>query len=379
VPTQDERTDEQLVLALRARAPGAMGSLHERYARTIYSIALRLVRHGHDAEDITQDVLIRAYERLPREREVALRPWLYRLTVNRCYDHLRQAARRRTYPGADELPELASPGDPFERAEVDGLFEAALGALTPRQRAALLLRDVHGLSVAEVGSALAITTGSAEVLLARARTAFRASYRDQCAAHGLPAPAAPALLALPLLALPPALQAPPAVPVPPPSPWGLGGLGASLAAPPALKVAAIVLAAATVTSASAAIRSFSSVEQRTAAPVVERQARDTLPPAAARGDDAAVSPSSAPSAAPSTAPSVVPSAAASAPPSPQASPSPDPTVLSVPSPSPSPSPLPSPPPSPSPQPTPLVGPVPSAPPAPSQPPRPLVDPPPLAP
>jgi len=95
-PGEDgESRDARLVAGLRRGAPDAFVGLHEEYAAGIYALALRVVRHAPDAEDITQDVLIRAYERLPRDREVLLRPWLYRLTLNRCYDHLRAAARRR--------------------------------------------------------------------------------------------------------------------------------------------------------------------------------------------------------------------------------------------------------------------------------------------
>ena len=84
-----EPGDDRLVADLRRHAPGSMARLHRLYAVGIYNLALRMVHRREDAEDITHDVLIRAYERLPRDREVRLRPWLYRITLNRCYDHLR--------------------------------------------------------------------------------------------------------------------------------------------------------------------------------------------------------------------------------------------------------------------------------------------------
>ena len=141
----------------------------------IYNLALRVVRHGPDAEDITQDVLIRAFERLPRDREVLLRPWLYRLTLNRCYDYLRGSARRPlpVATGAD----LPSPQDPYEQSELQRLLEGAIGDLTRRQRAALLLKDVHGLSLVEVAACLDLTPGSVEVLLARARQGLPGEVR----------------------------------------------------------------------------------------------------------------------------------------------------------------------------------------------------------
>jgi RNA polymerase sigma factor (sigma-70 family) len=259
-----EPDDARLVADLRRRAPGALARLHGRYAVGIYNLALRLVRQREDAEDITHDVLIRAYERLPRDREVRLRPWLYRITLNRCYDHLRATARHRP---AHEEPErdAVAPGDPFEQAELGALFERTLETLSSRQQVALLLKDVHGLSTAELALLLEVTPGSAEVLLARARTSFRTRF---AALAGVDRRSLPAWIgvgaALPLVALPPALVAPPAVPVLPAhplpdlSPLALsagtagsagvagGGIGSALGGSAALKLAAVLAAAATV-------------------------------------------------------------------------------------------------------------------------------------
>ena len=254
--------DARLVDGLRAGTPDAFAGLHERYATGIYNLALRVVRHGPDAEDITQDVLIRAFERLPQDREVLLRPWLYRLTLNRCYDYLRGSARRPmpVAMGAD----LPSPHDPYEQSELQRLLEEAIGDLTRRQRAALLLKDVHGLSLVEVAACLDLTPGSVEVLLARARRAFRAKFEERCIAAGRPLPrSAGGLVALPLLPLPAGLVAPvaplslaPPAHVPPahmppiavlcpPLTVAAGsGIGAALGLPASLKTAVLIAAAA---------------------------------------------------------------------------------------------------------------------------------------
>ena len=205
-------SDARIIDGLRRGAPAAFAGLHERYAAGIYSLALRVVRHAPDAEDITQDVLLRAFERLPKDREVLLRPWLYRLTLNRCYDYLRVSARRP--PPASPGHEVVSPHDPYEQSELQGLLEAAIGDLTRRQQAALLLKDVHGLSLTEVATCLELTPGSVEVLLARARRAFRASFEERCTAAGRPLPrSAGGLAALPMVPLPAGLAA---FAVPPP-------------------------------------------------------------------------------------------------------------------------------------------------------------------
>jgi RNA polymerase sigma factor (sigma-70 family) len=374
--------DARLVDGLRCGAPDAFAGLHEEYAAGIYTLALRMVRHAPDAEDITQDVLIRAYERVPRDREVLLRPWLYRLTLNCCYDHLRAAARRRSSSGDAHGAEveLVSPVDLFEQSELQRLFEAALGDLTRRQRAALLLKDVHGLSLVEVGACLELTTGSVEVLLARARKAFRASFEGRCPAEGRPAPSSAGLLAglpaLPFYPLPPALLAPPALPTVPPLPMSLPpiaggglGLGAALGLPASLKTAALILAAAaTVGTAEVAVT-------RSEAPPVKRPVA-VVPVAGATSvaqHARAAAPSPRPSAAGRTAQSPTPSPTASAvvadEPSPPTTVGDDPTAspppLGISSPTPTPDATPSPSPTAhataSPTPTPVPSPTATAP------------------
>ncbi len=262
-----EPDDERLIADLRRRAPDSLARLHRRYAVGIYNLALRMVHHRQDAEDITHDVLIRAFERLPRDREVRLRPWLYRVTLNRCYDHLRASARRRPADPEHQTFEMVAAGDPFEQAELGALFERTLETLSARQQAALLLKDVHGCSTAELAVMLEVTPGSAEVLLARARTSFRARFATIAGVEPRAVPTwIGASLVLPLVALPAALVAPPAAPPVAPlhplpdlthlaggagyaAPAGVagGGLGSTLANSAALKLAAVLAAAATMT------------------------------------------------------------------------------------------------------------------------------------
>ncbi len=257
--------DERLLSDLRRHTPDSLDRLHGLYAVGIFNLALRMVHHRQDAEDITHDVLIRAYERLPRDREVRLRPWLYRMTLNRCYDHLRAAARRRPADPERRDCDVAAPGDPFEQAELGALFERTLETMSTRQQAALLLKDVHGFSTAELAAMLDVTPGSAEVLLARARTSFRGHFADIAGVETRAVPAwIGASLVLPLVSLPTGLLKPPLPPAPAPfhplpdlshvalgagyaAPAGVagGGLGSLLANSAALKLAAVVAAAAT--------------------------------------------------------------------------------------------------------------------------------------
>ena len=391
-PAIGEHSDERLVEGLRSRAPDAFADLHDRYAPGIYGLALRMVRRGEDAEDITQDVLIRAFEHVPREREVMLRPWLYRLTVNRCCDHLRAAARR-GHDDRHDSDALVDAADPFERAAQGRLLEAALRGLTKRQRAALLLKDVHGLTTLEVASALELTPGSVEVLLARSRNAFRTSYVRLCRAEDMPAPStAGAVRGLGLLLLrplPASLTAPfkPPFGTPPTLAatdpgllpaldLAVGGLGAALGTSSVVKVAAALLAVATLAGASPGALHKRQEWSPRATPVVASVDRSpsagTLVVAPGGAAGAAKPATAVPSPAPdptAPTPSAIPAPSAS--PSVSASPAPAPTTTPLgalpPSPgaTPAPSATPAPDPTPSATPTPTVSPSSTVTPSPS--------------
>lgn len=166
----------ELHAALRDGRHDAFEALHEGYAQSIYNLALRIVDDREDARDVTQDVLIKAFRTLPREDDhVDLTAWLYRVTVNASLDHLRSRRRRPLVSSTEDVEPIA-PVDEFEKADLVTRVEAALRALPVRQRIALLLRDVRGLSVSETAVALGVTRGSAGVLLSRARAGFRRVY-----------------------------------------------------------------------------------------------------------------------------------------------------------------------------------------------------------
>ena len=156
----------------------AFDELHHEHARGIYNLALRLLRHHQDAEDVTQEVLLKLFCQLAQDELANPRAWLYRVTFNACYDQLSHAARRRSLACEGDPESMTAPGDPYEQAELASLVEATLDRLPLVQRTALLLRELHGLHPAEVASVLGTETPSAEVTLSRARRTFRARYRE---------------------------------------------------------------------------------------------------------------------------------------------------------------------------------------------------------
>ena len=171
-----ESCDEALVAGLRAGKHAAFEEFVALYQTSIFNLALRILQQREDARDVAQEVFLKAYRQLPSQSgELRLRPWVYRVTVNACYDHMR-ACRRRPLPGDADVELREEPVDQVEQAELARLFRDSLRTLPPRQQIALLLKDVHGLPHCEIAESLGISRGSAEVLLFRARHSFRRSF-----------------------------------------------------------------------------------------------------------------------------------------------------------------------------------------------------------
>jgi len=171
------RQDARLVAALQAERPEAFDELVVSYQNAVFNLAYRLVRDREEARDVAQDVFLKAYKRIPQmEGDLHLWAWLHRVTVNTCWDHLR-AAGRRPVP-AEDAEELAGAvqGDEGERRELARLFSDSLARLSPRQQAALVLKDVHGLTHNDIADTLGISRASSEILLFRARHSFRRAY-----------------------------------------------------------------------------------------------------------------------------------------------------------------------------------------------------------
>ena len=155
----------------------AFAALHREHASGVYSLALRLLGNREDAQDVSQDVLLKAYEKLAEPGELNQRAWLYRVTVNACYDQLRARKRKPAVPWKPEFElNLPSTIDGREQDELRAQIEEAFRQVPPAQRAALLLREVHGLHTDEVAYALGVQTASAEVTLVRARKSFRRHF-----------------------------------------------------------------------------------------------------------------------------------------------------------------------------------------------------------
>ena len=166
------RSDEQLLALFRAGSDDAFGAIHDRYRQRLFAYVRQMLSKGprQDAEDVMQDVFVRAYGALRADdREVNLRAWLYRVAHNRCIDHL----RRPTPPPAEIFEMSRKPlHDPIveaqRREDLKRLVED-VGRLPEQQRSALLMREIDGMSYADLASALDVTVPAVKSLLVRAR------------------------------------------------------------------------------------------------------------------------------------------------------------------------------------------------------------------
>ena len=151
----------------------------EKYSDFVYNVALRMMRDPHDAEDVTQEAFIDAFRAWDRFRgESQISTWLYRITSNRALMKLRKEKRSRqlTQTGLEDL-NIAdwTPGP--ERtaltAELREKLEDGLKLLPQDLRAAVILRDVQGLSNVEASEALDISVSALKARLHRDRILLR--------------------------------------------------------------------------------------------------------------------------------------------------------------------------------------------------------------
>jgi RNA polymerase sigma-70 factor (ECF subfamily) len=176
-PGDDLRVDagqSELVRRAQSGDTAAFGQLHRLHAGRVYALCLRLEGDAARADDLTQDVFVRAWERLTSFRgESAFGTWLHRLAVNVVLADRRAAWRRDRRVTLDEEPvALASTPSADPGLALD--LEAAIAALPPGARSVFVLHDVEGYQHDEVARLLGIAEGSSKSLLHKARLRLRA-------------------------------------------------------------------------------------------------------------------------------------------------------------------------------------------------------------
>jgi RNA polymerase sigma factor (sigma-70 family) len=167
-------SDERLAKLARRGSERAFATLYERHHQALYRYCLSIVRDPQDAQDALQSALTRALAALQAsERDLAVRPWLFRIAHNEAVSILRK--RRGEDRALDEQePSPISVERTVEQRERMSALVADLQALPLRQRAALLMRELSGLSIEEIAGALATSQGAAKQTLFEARSSLQA-------------------------------------------------------------------------------------------------------------------------------------------------------------------------------------------------------------
>jgi RNA polymerase sigma-70 factor (ECF subfamily) len=174
----DERT---IVEEARRGRRDAFEELVKMYSQKVFHLAYGFVRDRAAADDLAQEVFIKAYQALPKFRAHSeFGTWLYRVAVNHIKDHLRKTARRKEVP-LDELGDgplaVADSAEEREREREEEerrrLVFRVLENLPPKYRLILTMRDVQGMSYEEVATVLNIAPGTVDSRLHRARQMLR--------------------------------------------------------------------------------------------------------------------------------------------------------------------------------------------------------------
>jgi len=187
VPGRDADDDAQLMARTARGDSGAFEALVHRHQRRVFSLVYRSVGNVPDAEDLVQEVFLRVYRAADRYRPTArFTTWLYRVTANVVINWLR---RHRRHPvelarvvgredGEENSRALTDPTaetglDAITRDEARAQVRAAVAALPPNQRLAVLLFRFEGLSYQEIAETLACSVMAVKSLLSRARENLR--------------------------------------------------------------------------------------------------------------------------------------------------------------------------------------------------------------
>jgi RNA polymerase sigma-70 factor, ECF subfamily len=186
----NQLSDSEFVQRARAGDLDAFEALTSRYERQVYSLALRLLRHEQDAEDVTQQTFLSVLENLTGFRgEASFATWVLRIATHAALKVIRKRkgldtvsleASSESHAGGGSVPHpefiadwRESPSQLAERSETRRMLDDALSSLDEKHRLVFLLRDVEGMSVKETAETLNLSETNVKVRLLRARLHLR--------------------------------------------------------------------------------------------------------------------------------------------------------------------------------------------------------------
>lgn len=189
--------DSALIAGLRAGDECAYEILIQRFEHPVYNLVSRLVDSSADAADVSQEVFLKVFRKIGGFRsESSLKTWIYRIAVNEARNQRRWFMRHRgkevgLEPAESDMqcPQdwLSDPGrSPYQTAldqETHALIESALQKVSPNYRAAVVLREVEGLSYEEISDVLEVSLGTVKSRILRGRESLRQHLTERLQAH----------------------------------------------------------------------------------------------------------------------------------------------------------------------------------------------------
>ncbi|MGW0228807.1 RNA polymerase sigma factor SigE [Actinopolymorpha singaporensis] len=166
--------------------PPSWDEIVRTHSSRVYRLAYRLTGNRHDAEDLTQEVFVRVFRSLSTYTPGTFQGWLHRITTNLFLDLARRRQRIRFDALPDDAPERLpgsepSPAQAYDDRHLDADIQAALEALPPEFRAAVVLCDIEGLSYEEIAATLGVKLGTVRSRIHRGRSQLR-----EALAHRMP-------------------------------------------------------------------------------------------------------------------------------------------------------------------------------------------------
>ncbi|HVH45495.1 MAG TPA: sigma-70 family RNA polymerase sigma factor, partial [Labilithrix sp.] len=175
--------DGELLARCRTQDPAAFRAFVVRYERTVFALLSRMLGHGAEVEDLAQETFVRAYRAFPRfdpNGPAKVSTWLLTIATRLALDSRKR--RRLDVQDIGEASEGTTTSTPeisLERRQLGAALADAAATLPDDQRAALVLAEIHGLSIAEIAEALDVPENTAKTRLFRAREKMRAALSTE--------------------------------------------------------------------------------------------------------------------------------------------------------------------------------------------------------
>jgi RNA polymerase sigma-70 factor (ECF subfamily) len=176
-------TDEELVARSNGGDPDSFNELIKRWERPIYALAYRQIGREEDARDVCQETFLRAFRALKGFRgQAKFSSWLYRIAINLCRDWMRRERRTPVMqpPEDVDLMDLAAARGPSEsiedrigRNDLSRAVERAMAVLPEEQRAAIVLKEYHGLTFQEIADLVGCPLSTVKTRLYQGLTVLR--------------------------------------------------------------------------------------------------------------------------------------------------------------------------------------------------------------